>query len=69
MIPKIEEVLKEKGVEPNPFWDDDLISISVYSAIVESYKEYGRRLLDHVAEEALNDGLTREEILKIKDEL
>jgi len=39
--------------------------------IAEAMKEYGRRLLDHVAEKAKEDGnlLTIWQILKIKDGL
>lgn len=70
MIPKPEEVLNESGV-----FLTDWEKTRVFNAM----KEYGRRLLDHVAEEAkikLFNNLAgsgyevdKQSILKIKDEL
>lgn len=70
MIPKAEDVLREKGI-----LFTDFISSSHHGAVSEAMKEYGRRLLDHVANKCTDDwgnGFTlieQDEILKIKDEL
>jgi len=74
MIPKAEDVLREKGI-----LFTDFISSSHHGAVSEAMKEYGRRLLDHVAEvaEVKSTGsgflheyvVDKQSILKIKDEL
>jgi len=60
MIPNPEEVLSEYTY---PLWEE--------KEVIKAMKEYGRRLLDHVAEKAKEDGnlLTIWQILKIKDGL
>ena len=66
MIPKPEEVFLE-SLKLNK--DKFACPLSIQNAM----REYGRRLLDHVAEQAINynnfEVVDKEEILKIKDEL
>ena len=67
MIPKADEIIKE-------FIPNGSINLKNYKEEKEvmdkAMKEYGRRLLDHVAEKSVSRGfLSQEDILKIKDEL
>lgn len=77
MIPKTEEVIDSFGIngfDPHSFKISHLDKIDK-KIISTMMKEYGRRLLDHVADKCTDDwgnGFTlieQDEILKIKDEL
>lgn len=75
MIPKTEEVIDSFGIngfDPHSFKISHLDKIDK-KIISTMMKEYGRRLLDHVAEQSIVyrnfDVIDKTTVLQIKDEL